>query len=128
MDRVDIGLASIGVTLLLIAIRMPIGIALAGVSFVGIGILTTPKAAWGIVSAIPYNFIATWEFSAVPMFLLMGYIAARTGVTAGLFQGTRASMMRMPWNRPAVTPVRAAMYPISRNIGTALNSQVAMKL
>lgn len=125
MDRVDIGLASIAVTLLLIAIRMPIGIALAGVSFVGIGILTTPKAAWGIVSAIPYNFIATWEFSAVPMFLLMGYIAARTGVTAGLFQGMRIMLARVPGSLASASVAASALFAAASGSSVATSAALS---
>lgn len=124
MDRVDIGLVSLAVTLLLIAIRMPIGIALAGVSFVGIGILTTPKAAWGIVSAIPYNFIATWEFSAVPMFLLMGYIAARSGVTAGLFQGMRIMLARVPGSLASASVAASALFAAAS--GSSVATSAAM--
>ena len=125
MDRVDIGLVSIAVTLLLIAIRMPIGIALAGVSFVGIGILTTPKAAWGIVSAIPYNFIATWEFSAVPMFLLMGYIAARTGVTAGLFQGMRIMLARVPGSLASASVAASALFAAASGSSVATSAALS---
>lgn len=125
MDRVDIGLISLAVTLLLIAIRMPIGIALAGVSFVGIGILTSWKAAWGIVSAIPYNFIATWEFSAVPMFLLMGYIAARSGVTAGLFQGMRIMLARVPGSLASASVAASALFAAASGSSVATSAALS---
>jgi len=125
VDRVDIGLLSLAVTLLLIAIRMPIGIALAGVSFVGIGILTTPKAAWGIVSAIPYNFIATWEFSAVPMFLLMGYIAARSGITAGLFQGMRIMLARVPGSLASASVAASALFAAASGSSVATSAALS---
>ncbi len=125
MDRVDIGLISLAVTLLLIAIRMPIGIALAGVSFVGIGVLTTPKAAWGIVSAIPYNFIATWEFSAVPMFLLMGYIAARSGITSGLFQGMRIMLARVPGSLASASVAASALFAAASGSSVATSAALS---
>jgi C4-dicarboxylate transporter DctM subunit len=125
VDRVDIGLLSLAVTLLLIALRMPIGIALAGVSFVGIGILTSTKAAWGIVSAIPYNFIATWEFSAVPMFLLMGYIAARSGVTAGLFQGMRIMFARVPGSLASASVAASALFAAASGSSVATSAALS---
>jgi tripartite ATP-independent transporter DctM subunit len=125
VDRVDIGLISLAVTLLLIAIRMPIGIALAGVSFVGIGVLTTPKAAWGIVSAIPYNFIATWEFSAVPMFLLMGYIAARSGITSGLFQGMRIMLARVPGSLASASVAASALFAAASGSSVATSAALS---
>lgn len=125
MDRVDIGLLSLAVTLLLIAIRMPIGIALAGVSFVGIGVLTSWKAAWGIVSAIPYNFIATWEFSAVPMFLLMGYIAARSGITGGLFQGMRIMFARVPGSLASASVAASALFAAASGSSVATSAALS---
>ncbi len=125
MDRVDIGLISLAVTLLLIAIRMPIGIALAGVSFVGIGVLTSWKAAWGIVSAIPYNFIATWEFSAVPMFLLMGYIAARSGITGGLFQGMRIMLARVPGSLASASVAASALFAAASGSSVATSAALS---
>lgn len=125
MDRVDIGLLSLAVTLLLIAIRMPIGIALAGVSFVGIGVLTSWKAAWGIVSAIPYNFIATWEFSAVPMFLLMGYIAARSGITGGLFQGMRIMLARVPGSLASASVAASALFAAASGSSVATSAALS---
>lgn len=125
MDRVDIGLVSLAVTLLLIAIRMPIGIALAGVSFVGIGVLTSWKAAWGIVSAIPYNFIATWEFSAVPMFLLMGYIAARSGITSGLFQGMRIMLARVPGSLASASVAASALFAAASGSSVATSAALS---
>ena len=81
----DIGFASTGLVLLLIALRAPIGIVLLLVSFCGVWAALGFQVAWGIARAIPFDFIANWSFSAVPMFLLMGYIASNGGLTDGLF-------------------------------------------
>ena len=110
MDKVDIGLLSLVATLVLLALRLPIGIALALVSFVGIAAITSVGAAWGIVSTIPYSFVATWEFSAVPMFLLMGYLAARTDMTGGLFQAMRILLARVPGSLASASVGASALF------------------
>lgn len=96
MDRFDIGLIGIAVTFLLVLLRTPIGIALATTSFVGLWALTNINAAFGMLKAVPYQFIANWSFSAVPMFLLMGFIASQTGLTTGLFRMMRVLLYRVP--------------------------------
>lgn len=96
MDRLEIGFLGIASVLVLIGLRVPIGIVLALVSFVGVWMATNMNAAWGVVRAIPYQFIATWSFSAVPMFLLMGYIASHAGLTSGLFKALRIALARVP--------------------------------
>lgn len=96
MERFDIGLIGIAFVLLLIVIRMPVGIVLALVSFVGIWAVTNLGAAFGMLRSVPYQFVANWSFSAVPMFLLMGYIASNAGLTAGLFRTMRLVLHRVP--------------------------------
>ena len=124
MDKVDIGLLSLVATLVLLALRLPIGIALALVSFVGIAAITSVGAAWGIVSTIPYSFVATWEFSAVPMFLLMGYLAARTDMTGGLFQAMRILLARVPGSLASASVGASALFAAAS--GSSLATSAAL--
>ncbi|MFN4089671.1 MAG: TRAP transporter large permease [Alphaproteobacteria bacterium] len=96
MTSIEIGLAGIGVLLVLIALRVPIGVALIGVSFVGIWILVGERPAWGILTSTPYNFVARWSLSSIPMFLLMGYFCYHAGLTKGLFDAARMWLSRLP--------------------------------
>lgn len=96
MSMVEIGFASLGLVLFLIAMRAPIGIVLLLVSFVGVWAATGFQVAWGMARAIPFDFIANWSFSAVPMFLLMGFIASNGGLTSGLFDAMRIVLRRVP--------------------------------
>lgn len=91
-----IGFAGAAAVLLLIALRTPIGIALLVVSFVGVWMGMGFQVAWGIARAIPFDFIANWSFSAVPMFLLMGYIASNGGLTDGLFKALKILLCWLP--------------------------------
>jgi tripartite ATP-independent transporter DctM subunit len=75
---------------------MPIGLALIGVSFVGIWMLVGDRAAWSILRAVPYNFAANWTLSSVPKFLLMGYICFHAGLTKGLFDAAKAWLAGLP--------------------------------
>ncbi|MDO9524190.1 MAG: TRAP transporter large permease [Gemmobacter sp.] len=96
MSNVEIGYAGIAILLALIALRVPIGVSLIGVSFGGIWILVGGKAAWGSLGIMPWNFTATWQMSSVPMFLLMGFLCYHGGLTRGLFQAARLWMARLP--------------------------------
>lgn len=91
-----IGLLSIAILIVLLLLRSPIAIALGLVSFGGIWALIGIKPAWGIVLAVTYNFAATWTLSAVPMFLMMGYICFHAGLTQGVFDASRVWLDRLP--------------------------------
>lgn len=91
-----IGLLSIAILVLLLLLRVPIAIALGMVSFGGIWAMLGIKPAWGIVSAVTYNFAASWTLSAIPMFLMMGYVCYHAGLTKGVFDASRVWLARLP--------------------------------
>lgn len=96
MSDLATGWAGIAVLFGLIAVRVPIGVALAVVSIVGIAILTSTGAAFGIITALPFTFIGDWSLTAIPMFLLMGFVAASTGLTSGAFDLLKVALGRVP--------------------------------
>lgn len=96
MDDVGIGVAGLGVLLALIALRVPIGVALIGVSFAGLWVLMGWRVAWGSLATIPYQFAANWVLSSVPMFLLMGFVCYHTNLTRGLFRAARLWTQALP--------------------------------
>jgi len=100
------GLYGMIAALLLIGLRVPVAVAMGFVAFFGFAALTNFHAAWGMITAIPFNFIGNWSFSAVPMFLLMGYLCTTTGLTGGLFKSMRILLSRLPGGL-AVTSVGA---------------------
>lgn len=125
MDRLDIGLISVGVALVLMAVRVPIGLSLISVSFVGIAAISSWKAAWGVLSTIPYSFIAAWELSAVPMFLLMGYVAARAGITNGLFAAMRVLFSWVPGSLAVASVGASALFAAASGSSTATSAALA---
>jgi tripartite ATP-independent transporter DctM subunit len=96
MSNVAIGFFGIFIGLGLIALRVQIGVALGLVSFFGIASIVNWRAAWGIVSSVPFNFVGDWNLTAIPMFLLMGYLASFSGLTSGLFKAMRVFLSRLP--------------------------------
>ena len=96
MSMLMTGWVGIAVLFGLLAVRVPIGVALMAVSIGGITMMTNVTAAFGIVSALPFSFIGDWSLTAIPMFLLMGFIAANTGLTSGAFDLLRLLLGRVP--------------------------------
>lgn len=96
MDPVIIGFLGLAACLLLVALRIPVGIALGLVSFAGISTILNLRAAWSTLSSVPFNFVGDWNLTAIPMFLLMGYLASSAGLTRELFQVLRLLLARLP--------------------------------
>jgi len=109
MSNLEIGIAGVAAALALIAIRVPIGLALGLVSIAGIGIMFNMNVAWGMISATPFDYVGQWELSAAPMFLLMGFICSSTDMTRGLFLALRLYLARLPGGL-AITSVGACAF------------------
>lgn len=96
MEPFTIGLLALAGLLLLIGLRVPIGVSLIAVSFLGIWGIAGSRAAMSMLTTIPYSSSASWTLSSIPMFLLMGYIAYHSGLTRGLFEAARVWWGWMP--------------------------------
>ena len=125
MSGITIGIIGVLAGLALIALRVPIAVALGIVSFLGIIELTNVRAAWGIITAVPFNFIGNWSFTAVPMFLLMGYVCTTSGMTTGLFRAMRVCLSRLPGGLAIASVGACSMFAAASGSSVATASAMA---
>jgi tripartite ATP-independent transporter DctM subunit len=81
-----IGIVGFFVMVVLIFLRMPVAIALGLVGTVGYAILNGWTQAFLVLSRVPLTFASAYDLSVVPLFVLMGAIAAHSGMARELFQ------------------------------------------
>ncbi|OSQ52653.1 TRAP transporter large permease [Marivita geojedonensis] len=93
---VETGLYGVICLFILLALRVPVALALIAVSFGGVTLLLGVTPAIGILANTPFSFVSNWTLSAVPMFLLMGFVAYHAGLTTGLFEAAKAMLRRVP--------------------------------
>jgi tripartite ATP-independent transporter DctM subunit len=93
---VTVGLFGLVALLILLVLEVPVAIALILVSAIGVYWMIGIEPAIGILTSTPYEFIANWTLSAVPMFLLMGYVAYHAGLTGNLFDAAKFVFRRIP--------------------------------
>lgn len=124
MSSITIGFVGIAAILVLIAIRAPIGLALGIVAFVGIGLITNWNVAFSILRLVPYETSASWELSAIPMFLLMGALAFHSGLTTALFEAARLWLGRLPGGLAIATNFACAGFAAAS--GSSLATTVTM--
>lgn len=94
--NITMGLLSVAALFVLLSLQVPIAVAMVAVSFVGVWAMIGLAPAIGVLANTPYEFIASWTLSAVPMFLLMGFIAYHGGLTAGLFDAAKVGLRKVP--------------------------------
>lgn len=93
---VEVGFYGLVVLLLLLALRVPVALALMAVSLGGVTYMLNWNIAFNLLASTPYEFVAKWTLSAVPMFLLMGFVSFHTGLTAGLFNAAKVVFRWLP--------------------------------
>lgn len=96
LSNFEVGIVGVIIMVVLIGLRMHIGLAMALVACGGITVIAGPRVTYTILQVVPYEFANSWEFSAVPMFILMGTVAYRAGMTAALFRAARLWLARLP--------------------------------
>lgn len=96
MTSLQIGFLSLALVIFLIAIRVPIGVALGGVALAGMAMVRNVDVALGLAKETPFNFAAHWNLTAIPMFLLMGAIAHNAGLSSALFRAARLWFGALP--------------------------------
>jgi len=82
----------IGVVLLLAAllVRVPIAVALATVGFLGYAAADGLPNALKMLGSVPFSLSTAYSLSVVPLFILMGAVASRAGMSRELFDAANA--------------------------------------
>jgi len=124
MTNIQIGIAGLGLLLTLIALRVPIGVALGSVSIIGIALLRDMDVAAGMVKTTIFEFSASWSISAIPMFLLMGAVAHHSGISAALFNAARLWLGHLPGGLAVASNFACAGF--SAASGSSLATAAAM--
>lgn len=93
---ITVGLWGVAGLFLLLVLRVPVALALIAVSFGGVAFMLGLAPAVGVLANTPFHFVSSWSLSAVPMFLLMGFVAYHSGLTGGLFDAAKALLRRIP--------------------------------
>ena len=85
MDLTLVGIIGIVVLVLIFLTRIPIAFAMAIVGFVGFGLLVTFKAGMELIAIDVIDSFASYSFSVIPLFILMGNIAYNAGISRRLY-------------------------------------------
>ncbi|MGE0847488.1 MAG: TRAP transporter large permease, partial [Flavobacteriaceae bacterium] len=85
-----IGLAGIFALLFLIALRVPVAIAMGTVGVVGGIILNGWFSVGFVLGSQPFTTTSGYALSVIPLFVMMGAFASRAGLSATLYQSLHA--------------------------------------
>lgn len=110
MDELSIGLTGVAALFAAILVGMNVMVALGLVGILGLVALAGVTAATSVLSSIFYSVTASFHFSVVPMFLLMGFFAMRAGLGEDLFDAATKWLGRLPGGLAIATTGGAAAF------------------
>ena len=85
-----LGVLGLVLLLFLIAIRVPIAYTMILVGFIGTSIQSGPAIVLNQLKDLAYAQFSVYDLSVLPMFILMGGLAGRSGLSRDLFRGANA--------------------------------------
>ncbi|MCB9946815.1 MAG: TRAP transporter large permease [Rhodospirillaceae bacterium] len=94
----DVGAALAGFSALfaLLALRIPVGVAMLGVGVAGYGLLRGWSPLLAYLKTTVFAQVSGYSLAVVPLFLLMGEFAARGGLSRALFRAAYVWMGHRP--------------------------------
>ena len=110
-----IGLA---VFLALMFLGVPIAFTFALVGGIGIITLVSCQAGMSNFAVIPFSWATTYSFSCLPMFVLMGFVIAESGITSDLYSAAYKWIGRLPGGLAIASLIACALF--SAISGTAI--------
>jgi tripartite ATP-independent transporter DctM subunit len=90
MEPVTLGILGLVALVGLIAIRIPIAYAMILVGGLGIVFVNGPMLLMSQLKTLGWGVFSNYGLSVVPMFILMGALASRAGLSQDLFRGANA--------------------------------------
>lgn len=85
-----IGILSFPVMLVLMALRIPIAVAMLAVGACGYALMSGIGPLLSYLKTTPYFLFHSYPLSIIPLFLLMGQFASQAGISRALFLAARA--------------------------------------
>lgn len=89
MDRDIIAVGGFILMFALMALRVPIGIAMGVVGVLGFGLIAGAMPALNLLANVPLSVLSDYDLAVIPMFILMGAFASYSGISQELFMASR---------------------------------------
>jgi len=96
MTPLTVGLIGIGVLIVVLFSRMPIGFVMAFIGFAGFTYLSGFGASLTMLRTVPYTTFASYDLSVIPLFILMGTLCFYAGLSRDLYETVHSWIGHLP--------------------------------
>lgn len=97
LRRATLGITGWAIMIVLLFMRLPLAYAMGVVGTIGLCLVSKTNAAGlAIVGIAPYTSMISFVLVSVPLFILMGEITSKSGISRDLFEAASIWLGRMP--------------------------------
>ena len=96
MSGTTVGLIGIGILVVLIFSKMPVGFLMALIGFVGFALVVSVDASLNLVATDIISVFGSYSLTVIPLFVLMGQIAYHAGISTRLFNAAYTWIGHVP--------------------------------
>ncbi len=119
-----IGFLGILLLFLMLAARIPVGIAMFAVGLAGIALLNSMPAALSLLASESFSLASSAELLVIPLFILMGNVATESGMSRRLYDAAYAWIGSIRGGLASATVVGCAGFAALS--GTSVASALTM--
>lgn len=113
LPKVLIGILVIVLTIILLLTGIPVGVAMLGAALLGLYALAGTRVVASTMRSAAFESASSWSYSVIPMFILMGMILWKSGLTASAFEATRRWLGWLPGGLAVATNFAGATLAAS---------------
>ncbi len=110
MSEVTIGIVGLAVVLLMFLTGIELGFAMALVGFVGFSMIVSTKAALNLLAKDIFDVFASYGFTVIPLFVLMGQVAFNAGIAKRLYSSAYRFIGHIPGGMAMATVAGATAF------------------
>ncbi|OLT16485.1 C4-dicarboxylate ABC transporter permease [Pseudonocardia sp. CNS-139] len=119
-----VGGAAIGLVLVLMLAKVPVAVCMTVPALLGLYALHGTRAAENLLGSIVFDSAAQWTLSVLPMFVLMGLLLWKSGITSAIYTAASHWLGWLPGGLGVATNVAGA--GLSAVTGTSVGSTHAL--
>ena len=108
-----VGALVIVLSIVLLLMGIPVGVAMLGAALLGLWTLTGIRVVTSTLKSSGFDSAASWSYSVIPMFILMGMILWKSGLTATAFETARRWLGWLPGGLAVATNFAGAALAAS---------------
>lgn len=108
-----IGILIVVLSIVLLLMGIPVGVAMLGAALLGLYSLSGMRVVKSTMEGVAYDATASWSLSVIPMFILMGMVMWKTGLTTSAFEAARRWLGWMPGGLAVATNFAGAALAAS---------------